>query len=136
MPIELGHGAMGTTYKAFDIDLQYPVTLKVISEDTFATNRLDSDFFAKRGPQPGCVTRTLPPYFIWQTAERYLSAMELWMVKLSEKLITRSGRLEVKLALQIATQVVAGLAALHKEKLVHRDVKPSNIMVMLRKQTL
>ena len=33
------------------------------------------------------------------------------------------------MALQIATQVVAGLAALHKEKLVHRDVKPSNIMV-------
>src|SRR5215469_16763967 len=31
-PIELGRGAMGVTYKAFDIDLQCPVTLKVISE--------------------------------------------------------------------------------------------------------
>src|SRR5438876_340640 len=31
-PIELGRGAMGVTYKAFDIDLRCPVTLKVISE--------------------------------------------------------------------------------------------------------
>jgi len=46
-----------------------------------------------------------------------------------ERLIKRSGRLEVKLALEIATQVAAGLAAVHKQKLVHRDIKPSNIMV-------
>src|SRR6266481_4466150 len=31
-PLELGRGAMGVTYKAFDVDLRYPVTLKVISE--------------------------------------------------------------------------------------------------------
>jgi predicted ATPase len=48
-----------------------------------------------------------------------------------ENLIKRSGRLEVKLALEIATQVAAGLAAVHKQKLVHRDIKPSNIMVSL-----
>ena len=48
-----------------------------------------------------------------------------------ENLIKRSGRLEVKTALEIATQVAAGLAAVHKRKLVHRDIKPSNIMVSL-----
>ena len=48
-----------------------------------------------------------------------------------ENLIKRSGRLEVELALEIATQVAAGLAAVHKQKLVHRDIKPSNIMVSL-----
>jgi eukaryotic-like serine/threonine-protein kinase len=46
-----------------------------------------------------------------------------------ENLIKRSRRLEVKLALEIAAQVAAGLAAVHKEKLVSRDIKPSNIMV-------
>ena len=46
-----------------------------------------------------------------------------------EKLIKRSRRLEIKLALEIATQVASGLAAVHKQKLVHRDIKPSNIMV-------
>src|ERR1700758_4168585 len=48
-----------------------------------------------------------------------------------EKLIKRSGRLEIKLAMEIAAQVAAGLAAVHKQKLVHRDIKPSNIMVSL-----
>ena len=51
-----------------------------------------------------------------------------------ENLIKRSGRLEVKLALEIATQVAAGLAAVHKQKLVHRDIKPSNIMVSLEEE--
>ena len=46
-----------------------------------------------------------------------------------EKLIKRSGQIEVKLAVEIAAQVAAGLSAVHKQKLVHRDIKPSNIMV-------
>ena len=51
-----------------------------------------------------------------------------------EKLIKRSGRLEVKLALEIATQVAAGLAAVHEQNLVHRDIKPTNIMVRLKEE--
>src|SRR5258705_1184648 len=46
-----------------------------------------------------------------------------------ENLIKHSGRLEVKLGLEIVTQTAAGLAAVHKRNLVHRDIKPSNIMV-------
>jgi len=43
-----------------------------------------------------------------------------------ESLIRRSGRLEVKLALEIASQVAGGLEAVHEQKLVHRDIKPTN----------
>src|SRR5262252_1840426 len=49
-----------------------------------------------------------------------------------EHFIRRSGRVEVKLALEIVAQVVAGLAAVHEQNLVHRDIKPSNIMVRLK----
>jgi serine/threonine protein kinase len=49
-----------------------------------------------------------------------------------EKLIKRSGRLEVRLAMEIATQVAAGLAAAHEQNLVHRDIKPGNILVRLK----
>jgi serine/threonine-protein kinase len=49
-----------------------------------------------------------------------------------ENLIKRSSRLEVKLALEIATQVAGGLAAVHEQNLVHRDIKPTNIMVSLK----
>jgi serine/threonine protein kinase len=49
-----------------------------------------------------------------------------------QKLIKRSGRLEVKLALEVTTQVAAGLSAVVEQNLVHRDIKPSNIMVKLK----
>jgi hypothetical protein len=51
-----------------------------------------------------------------------------------EKLVRRSGRLKVKLALEIMGQVAAGLAAVHEQNLVHRDIKPTNIMVRLKEE--
>src|SRR5262249_50991023 len=61
-------------------------------------------------------------------------AMEFVEWETLENLIKRSGRLEEKLALEIATQVAAGLAAVHEQNLVHRDIKPTNIMVRLKEE--
>jgi serine/threonine protein kinase len=63
-----------------------------------------------------------------RTGTSYFYAMEFVEGETLENLIKRSGRVEVKLALEIATQVAAGLAAVYKQKLVHRDIKPSNII--------
>ena len=73
-------------------------------------------------------------FHLGRTGQNYFYAMEFVEGETLEKLIRRSGRLEVKLALEIATQVAAGLAAVHKQKLVHRDIKPSNIMVSVEEE--
>jgi serine/threonine protein kinase len=64
-----------------------------------------------------------------RTGSSYFYAMEFVEGETLERLIKRSGQIEVKLALEIAMQVAAGLSAVHQQKLVHRDIKPSNIMV-------
>jgi serine/threonine protein kinase len=131
-PVELGRGAMGVTYKAFDIDLHCAVALKVISErylgDELARLRFLREARAAASVRHPNVASV---FHLGRTGENYFYAMEFIEGETLEKLIKRSGRLEVKLALEIATQVAAGLAAVHKRRLVHRDIKPSNIMVSL-----
>ena len=132
-PIELGRGAMGVTYKAFDVDLQCPVTLKVISEkylgDESARLRFLREARAAAKLRHSNVASVL---HLGRTGSSYFYAMEFVEGETLEKLIKRSGRLDVKLALEIATQVAAGLAAVHEQNLVHRDIKPTNIMVRLK----
>jgi serine/threonine protein kinase len=130
--VELGRGAMGVTYKAYDIDLRCPVALKVISErylgDESARLRFLREARSAARLRDSNVASVL---HLGRTGRSYFYAMEFVEGETLEKLIKRSGRLEIKLALEIATQVASGLAAVHKEKLVHRDIKPSNIMVSL-----
>src|ERR1700730_250520 len=134
-PVELGRGAMGVTYKAFDVDLQCPVTLKVISEkylgDESARLRFLREARAAAKLRHSNVASVL---HLGRTGSSYFYAMEFVEGETLEKLIKRSGRLDVKLALEIATQVAAGLAAVHEQNLVHRDIKPTNIMVMLKEE--
>src|SRR5262247_168282 len=129
-PVELGRGAMGVTYKTFDIDLRCPVTLKVISEkylgDESARLRFLREARAAARLRHSNVASVL---HLGRTGTSYFYAMEFVGGETLENLIKRSGRLEVKLVLEIVTQVAAGLAAVHKNNLVHRDIKPTNIMV-------
>src|ERR1700730_17013544 len=131
-PVELGRGAMGVTYKAFDVDLRCPVTLKVITEkylgDESARLRFLREARAAASVRHQNVASVL---HLGRTGSSYFYAMEFVEGETLETLIKRSRRLELKLTLEIATQVAAGLAAIHKQKLVHRDIKPSNIMVSL-----
>jgi serine/threonine protein kinase len=129
-PAELGRGAMGITYKAYDIDLQCPVALKVISErylgDESARLRFLREARSAARLRHSNVASVL---HLGRTGSSYFYAMEFVEGETLEKLIKRFGQIEVKLALEIAMQVAAGLSAVHKQKLVHRDIKPSNIMV-------
>ena len=132
-PVELGRGAMGVTYKAFDVDLRCPVALKVISERYLGDESARLRFLR----EARAAASVRHPNVAWvlhlgRTGENFFYAMEFVEGETLEKLIKRSGRLDVKLALEIATQVAAGLAAVDEQNLIHRDIKPSNIMVRLK----
>jgi serine/threonine protein kinase len=132
-PVELGRGAMGVTYKAFDVDLHCPVTLKVISErylgDESARLRFLREARAAASVRHPNVASVL---HLGRTGRSYFYAMEFVEGETLEQLVRRSGRLKAKLALEIISQVTAGLAAVHEQNLVHRDIKPSNVMVRLK----
>jgi serine/threonine protein kinase/tetratricopeptide (TPR) repeat protein len=129
-PVELGRGAMGITYKAFDVDLHCPVTLKVISERYLGDESVRLRFLREARAAASVRHPNVASVFhLGRTGQNYFYAMEFVEGETLENLIKRSGKLEVKPALEIATQVATGLAAVHKQKLVHRDIKPSNIMV-------
>jgi hypothetical protein len=105
-PIELGRGAMGVTYKAFDIDLHCPVTLKVIGEryigDESARLRFLREARSAARLRHSNVASVL---HLGRTGSSYFYAMEFVEGETLKNLIKRSGRLEVKLALEIAAQV-------------------------------
>ena len=134
-PLELGRGAMGITYKAIDVDLQCPVTLKVIGEKYLGDEAAQSRFLREARAAASVRHPNVASVFhLGRKGRDYFYAMEFVEGETLDNLIKRSGALEVKLALEIAKQVAAGLAAVDKKKLVHRDIKPSNIMVSFEEE--
>src|SRR5208283_114918 len=132
-PVELGRGAMGVTYKAFDVDLHCPVTLKVICERYLGDESARLRFVREaRAAAKVRHSNVASVFHLGRTGGNYFYAMEFVEGETLEHLIKLSGKLKVKLALKIVTQVAAGLAAVHEQNLVHRDIKPSNIMVRLK----
>src|SRR5580698_5222438 len=134
-PVELGRGAMGVTYKAFDVDLRCPVTLKVISERYLGDESARLRFLREARAAASVRHPNVASVFhLGRVGGNYFYAMEFVEGETLEHFIKRSGRVEVKLTLEIANQVGAGLSAVHEQHLVHRDIKPTNIMVSLKEE--
>ena len=132
-PIELGRGAMGITYKAFDVDLRIPVTLKLISEKYVGDESARLRFLREaRAAAKVRHSNVASVFHLGRSSQGYFYAMEFVEGETLESLIKRSGRLEVKVALEILSQAAAGLAAVDEEHLVHRDIKPTNMIVRLK----
>jgi predicted ATPase len=131
-PIELGRGVMGITYKAFDVDLLCPVTLKVIGEKYVGDQSARLRFLREARAAASVRDANVASVFhLGRTGGNFFYAMEFVEGETLERFLKRAGRLDVKLALEITRQVAGGLAAIHKRKLVHRDIKPSNIIVFV-----
>jgi Protein kinase domain len=101
--VELGRGAMGVTYKAVDVDLHCPVTLKVISERYLGDESARLRFLREARAAASVRHPNVASVFhLGRTGQNYFYAMEFVEGETLENLIKRSARLEVKLALEIA----------------------------------
>jgi len=129
-PLELGSGAMGVTYKAVDVELHCPVTLKVISaryvKDESARARFVREARAAAGVRNANVASV---FHLGKTDENYFYAMEFVPGETLEQILSKTGRLSTPEALEITSQIANGLSAIQKKHLIHRDLKPSNVMV-------
>jgi non-specific serine/threonine protein kinase len=131
--MELGHGAMGVTYKALDVQLQRLVALKIINAkfigDASARQRFVREARAAASVRHQNVASV---YHLGEIGGDYFYAMEFVDGETLEQIIQHAGRLSADLALEIVAQVAAGLDAIYEQHLIHRDIKPSNIIVSLR----
>jgi WD40 repeat protein/serine/threonine protein kinase len=131
-PVQLGHGAMGVTYKALDTLLLRPVALKVIASRFLENESLKTRFVREaraaaslRHPNIASV------FYLGSNESSYFYVMELVEGRTLEDIIAARHPPDVSLALEIATQVASALAAAHQAGLVHRDLKPANLIVSL-----
>jgi hypothetical protein len=96
-PIELGRGAMGITYKALDVDLRCPVTLKVISERYLAEESARLRFLREARAAASVRHPNVASVFhLGRTGGNYFYAMEFAEGETLEHLIRRSGGVETK----------------------------------------
>src|SRR5439155_2408620 len=131
---ELGHGAMGVTYLAMDKVLRRRVALKVIEVPKAArgSHSLRERFLrearaaaALRHPNVAAVFQ----FGASPNASHCYYAMELVEGETLETRVRRDGPLKVEPALEIAIQITRALMAAAAQGLIHRDLKPGNIML-------
>jgi len=129
---ELGHGAMGVTYKAFDTSLRCTVALKVISAAHLDDPTAHERFLREaRGAAQLRHRNVASVFHLGTSGDSYFYAMEFIEGETVDARVKREGPLTALVALDIASQVAAALIAAAKQGLIHRDIKPSNIMLVL-----
>jgi Serine/threonine protein kinase len=129
-PVELGRGAMGVTYKAFDTNLRCEVALKVIHPRYLADEASRERFLSEARAAAQLRHRNIASVFhLGSNRDEYFYAMELVEGQTIEEWIHRKGALECFVALDIALQVTRALIATGTRQFVHRDIKPSNVML-------
>jgi serine/threonine protein kinase len=130
-PWELGRGAMGITYKAFDTNLRYDVALKVINAQLITSDSVKQRFIREaRSAAQLSHPNVARVFHLGETDAGFFYAMEYVDGETVERRVQRTGPIRLDLGLRIVRQVTRALIAAERQRLVHRDIKPSNIMLV------
>ena len=125
----IGRGGMGTVYRGRHLALNRPMAVKVLSADALSEAAADRLLAEARTAAAIDDPRIVQVYDAGrQGALRYV-VMQLIEGETLEAMVTRAGPIAPEAARKIMREVLLGLSAAHKKGLVHRDVKPANIMV-------
>jgi serine/threonine protein kinase/TPR repeat protein len=128
---ELGRGAMGITYKAYDTNLRCPVALKVIN-NAYLTSEVARQRFLREARAAAALRHqnVASVFHLGTDHESYFYAMEFIDGETVDVYMKRKGPMDPAEALLITLQVSRALAAAAKQNLVHRDLKPANLMLV------
>jgi hypothetical protein len=126
----LGKGGMGEVYRAEDLTLDQSVALKFLPEKVAADpERLEQFYNEVRIARQVSHPNVCRIYDIGQVEGLLFISMEYIDGEDLASLLRRIGRLPNDKALELARQMCAGLAAAHEKGVLHRDMKPANIMI-------
>ena len=126
----IGRGGMGVVLKGFDPELKRCVAIKVLSPH-LALSSLAKKRFAREAQAAAAVVHpnVLAIHQVQPAGRLPFLVMPLVAGESLAQRLTAQGRLELKEVLRIGMQAAAGLSAAHEQGLVHRDVKPANILL-------
>ncbi|MHB1998812.1 MAG: protein kinase domain-containing protein [Solirubrobacteraceae bacterium] len=134
---EIGRGGMSTVYRAFDTVLERPVAIKLLHRDVST----DSGHLERFRREARAVAQLSHPHIVTvidfgeERAPRARDGADPYIVfeyvdgETLKALIRRQGRLETTDALAYALEIARALAAAHERMIVHRDVKPQNVLL-------
>ncbi len=126
----IGRGGMGVVLKGYDADLKRCVAIKVLSPH-LAASSLARKRFAREAQAAAAVVHphVMAIHQVQPAGRLPFLVMPLVAGESLAQRLAAQGRLELKETLRIGMQAAAGLAAAHEQGLVHRDVKPANILL-------
>jgi serine/threonine-protein kinase len=127
----LGSGGMSSVYKATDRVLERTVAVKILAEHLSD----DEKFVARFRREALAVAKLIHPnivqvYDTGVDADRHYIVMEYVEGRSGAQLLQTKGRLGPGVSVVLGVQACAGLEYAHRQGIVHRDVKPGNLMVI------
>jgi eukaryotic-like serine/threonine-protein kinase len=132
---ELGRGGMGVVYKAYEPALTRYVAIKELSPALAHDQSLIERFLREARSMAALNDpHIIQIYFIGQENNQPFFVMEFVDGESLSAIIKNEGRLEVSDALKVLHQSAQGLSTAHEKGVVHRDIKPGNLLLNSRGQ--